>query len=225
MTAKSDALRPLDEAVSSAGFQKADARAYEYRYRIGVDGCAFGTLFLNVASKRSPVGTFEVNPVIGVVRADVRALIEEVADSVAVSKFGPILQTSIGYVMPTKRYEAWTFRTGQDVANSVEAGQLVATVATYGLPFFQAHCRLSDILSGLVDDRLGTRAEYDTPAVLMLLNRAQEAEAYMAEQLTGIGERTDVAAERYRQFADRLRASWPGRSQASRCRTDPTAAR
>ena len=182
------------------GFQK---RAGAFFTRQGA-GDVLGWLGLNRASRHSPAGEFEVNPVVGIRHQGVERVVAELRGERFHAYRPPTVSSPLGYLMPGSRYRAWMLD-GSDSGGSVE--ELVAAVGEYALPFIESGSTLT-ALCGLLDDGLGFEHQivYRRPVALVLAGHHERAARLLDASETDLGDRDDAAAVDLRSFVGAFRS-------------------
>ena len=148
-------------------------------------------------------GLLEINPVVGVRHQAVERLVAELKGEKFHAYIPPTISLHVGYLMPEKRYHPWLF-SESNVAETADA--LVSAVETYGVAFMKQHSVL-DALAGLMaSGEVGIREQlsYRLPIAYHLLGDDDRARGTLTSALEDLGERRDVAAERFHAFAAAL---------------------
>lgn len=195
------ALEPLHRRLTEYGFKQPKKNLLVYLLPLREEN-AQGWLALNVASKHTTPGTFEVNPIVGVLRLDVRQLVADLLGEGPKLEDGPTISSPLGYLMDPPKYRAWFFDSAQ-AESGRSASDLMQEIETVAVHFMRDHATLQAVLDG-VEQRLGTNLEFQRPAILLLLGRTDAAIDFVEKTVASMEGRTDLAAARYRIFAENL---------------------
>ena len=195
MTPRSD-LGVLREPLEERGFRKRSSGVFTVELARDV----LGWLGLNTASRHQVDGTVEVNPVVGVRHQGVERLVAELRAEPFHPYLPPTISTSIGYVMPLHRYQAWAIASGGDGAPT--AG-LIDAVVIHGLPFMRQNADLESLYE-TAEEGLGFSLEYRLPVIRLLLGERQAARAALDKCINDLGARQDAAAQQFRAFSAAL---------------------
>ena len=192
----------LAEAVTrlqSLGFEK---RAGAVFTREVVDD-VLGWLGLNRASRHLPAGQVEVNPVVGIRHQGIERVVAELRGEKFHAYQPPTVSTPLGYLMPGSRYRAWIVGAGSPEAS---LDDLIASVASYGLPFMESGSSLSR-LCRLLDQDLGFEHQllYRRPVAWALAGDAARSIEFVHAAEADLGDRTDAAAAELRSFVTAFR--------------------
>lgn len=185
------------KALASAGFKKRSGEVYTRQ----VTGDVLGWLGLNKAVNRQD-GLLEVNPVVGVRH---QALERVVADLLC-EKFHeyapPTVSVHLGYVMPEHRYRPWLF--GGDMSVQEVIGEMVGAILSYGVPFMERLSALTAVVASMSDSKVGIADQlaFRRPVGYLLLGDDKGAREALGSWLERIGDRQDLAAKRFRSFAE-----------------------
>jgi len=163
-----------------------------------------GWLGLNRASRHSPAGEFEVNPVVGIRHQGVERVVAELRGEMFHAYQPPTVSSPLGYLMPGARYRAWMVSVDAPDA-SVE--DLTAAVTEYALPFIESGSTLR-ALCGLMDDGLGLEHQlvYRRPVAWVLAGDRDRAAGLVEAAETDLGDRDDAAAVELRSFVAAFRS-------------------
>ncbi len=120
------------------------------------------------------------------------------------------LGDNVGYLTEARSFRQWLFK-GRRRRLQRQAYWLAVEIGVHAPPFFQAHRSLEAIVAALEEGRHSTRHEaaYTLPVCLALLGRQREAAEVLQRAEDELDDRTDVAAEEFRAFANAFRA-WLG---------------
>ena len=187
------------ERLVSAGFR---ARSGDIFTR-PVTGDVLAWLGLNRAVGRGD-GLVEVNPVVGVRHQALESLVAELLGVKPHGYVPATLSSSLGYLMPGARYRPWMF--GGDVPLGGVADEMVADVAGHGVPYVERRSSLPAIVESMAR---GEGAKELTairlPTGYLLLGEPKYAIAALEASESALGNRQDLAAQRFRGFATAFR--------------------
>lgn len=183
-------------ALASVGFRKHSGDVYTRQVAEGV----LGWLGLNRAVNRGD-GLLEVNPVVGVRHQELERVVAGLLDERFHGYSPPTVSVHLGYVMPEGRYRPWLV--GSDAPVRDVAAGMVAAVVAYGLPFMDERASLEAVVGSMSDDRAGIAEQlaFRRPVGYLLLGEAERARAEVRASLDRLGDRRDLAAQRFRGFA------------------------
>ena len=165
-----------------------------------------GFVGLNSASNR-PAGPFEINPVVGVRHQPLERAVAELSGRKPHGYVPPSLSKPIGYLMPESRYRAWLFDDQESVDDV--AGSLCAAIAEFGTAYLRDHDSLEAIVAGLsaAEHTPGDAIAMRLSVGLALLGDSARARQTVEQELGDLGDRQDLAAEYFRDFARALVSS------------------
>jgi hypothetical protein len=197
--------KPIAEVVAAcrdrlgaAGFKKRSGEIFT----VDVADDVLGWLGLNRAVGRSD-GLLEINPVVGVRHQVIERALAELKGEKFHAYLPPTVSVHVGYLMPEKRYQPWLFddRTVPETAES-----MVHAVETYGIPFMSENASLQSVAELMAAGGIGMREQlsYRVPIAYRLLGDDGRAQEALIAALRDLGDRRDVAAERFRAFAERF---------------------
>lgn len=185
--------------LTKIGFKKRAGTVYSY----AVTDDVLGFLGLNSAGNR-PSGPFEVNPVVGVRHQPLERIVAELSEKKPHGYLPPSISTPLGYLMPEARYQAWMF----DDPTSVDsiATSLGAAVVDYGMPYIREHDSLEKIVASLSATKhsAGDQVAMRLSLGFGLLGDSARARQTIEQDLGDLGDRQDLAAAYYRNFAEAL---------------------
>ena len=187
--------------LSEIGWQKRKPGIFTF----AINDDIIGWLGLNTAHYRG--GIFEVGLGVGVRHQKLELMVAEFSGMKPHRYIPPSFGTNVGYLMPEQKYASWSFQEGNDCKAAVTA--MVATVEKFARPFMAQNATLEAIYNTLLNSKRGTppdQLDYRIAAASILLNKPTEAESFVDAKLREIGNRTDAAAEWFRNFAANLRA-------------------
>jgi hypothetical protein len=187
----------VEQRLASIGFKRREGIPSLY-----VAEDVLGVVGLNRGHSGWGPGVLDINPVVGVRNQRVERLVAEIVGE-PFDEVNGFTGRNVGYLSPRKKFWPFLFQEGDVFEDTVD--QLVDAVRTYGLPFITSNIPLSSILETI--RRLGQPEAkvYRIPVALHLLGKCSEADAFVDEDLTKLGPRSDLAAESYRAFAPRFR--------------------
>ncbi|NLE21220.1 MAG: hypothetical protein GX624_00330 [Actinobacteria bacterium] len=187
--------------LAEHGFKKRAGAVFTIPIADGV----LGWLGLNSATKYTPKGHANVNPIVGVRNQRVEELVAELSGERPHPYNPPTASTPIGYLLPERAYRTW------DISEeSPEAvADMVATIVEYGLPFMEEHVELSALRSLLAGGHAGPnhKVAYRLPVAMLLLGEGQRATETASRMLADISLHEDEWTRHYRSFIAELHAS------------------
>ena len=114
------------------------------------------------------------------------------------------LSNYLGYLMPGGRYRPWLF--GGDVPVGAVADELVAAVAEHGMPYIERRGSLVAIVEAMAGGAgVKELVAFRLPVGYLLLGEPQCATDALKASESVIGDRQDLAAQRFRAFASAFR--------------------
>lgn len=181
---------------ASVGFRKRGGDVYTRKVAAEV----LGWLGLNRATGRRD-GLLEVNPVVGVRHQAQERVLADLLGERFHEYIPPTISVHLGYVMPEARYRPWLF--GGDVPVRDVTAEMVDAIATYGLPFMDDRASLSVIVKSMSQGRAGIAEQlaFRRPVGYLLLGEPGRAREQVRVSLDQLGDRADLAAQRFRGFA------------------------
>ncbi len=176
-----------------------------------VAGDVLGWLGLNRASRHSPSGEFEVNPVVGIRHQGVERVVAELRGEKFHAYQPPTVSSPLGYLMPGARYRAWMVSSAAGSESSVS--DLVTSVGEFGVPFMESGATLT-ALCGLLGEGLGFEHQlvYRRPVAWLLAGDLDRAAGLVDAAEADLGDRDDAAALELRSFAAAFRGRFLVRS-------------
>lgn len=155
-----------------------------------------GWLGFNHASKKQGI---EINPVVGVRCQKLEQMLSLLLDEKPHKYAPPTVSISLGYLMPGQNYRSWVFGNDRDDAVLLD---LVDAIRCYGLPFMESSSEISQIetLLGLPKFGHAEQVMYRRPLAKWLLGDRTGAFQLLSDYNQLLGQRTDMAAERFRNF-------------------------
>lgn len=201
-------MTPLREIIAAMSHEaKVELVAMGFRKRTGdvftqdLGGEMLGRIGLIRATYNNR-GPLDVTPAIGIRDQMVERRIAELLGE----HFHPYniatVSTAVGYLMPEQTYRMWRIASLADVSAQVQA--MVEAIEDYGIPFMRANASRQELIRIMQRAPLYEPYFYHLPAALYLEGRSSEAAVELARVASWIGDRTDLAAERFRRFADAL---------------------
>jgi hypothetical protein len=159
-----------------------------------------GILHFSLTTQRSD-GRVGVYPTIGVQFEPIESRCEGRSRDGYMSM---TISTALGYVTPEKRFLEWLFEPTFD--NQSEVRRMISAVKLYGLPFMQSHSSLDQIVNALEKKEFtfNDSRSRRLPIAYLLQGKKDQASAFLNQELSALGEQSDSAAERYREFAKDL---------------------
>ncbi len=146
----------------------------------------------------------EINVVMGVRHQGIESLLSDLLQEPFNTFSPPTLAGNIGYLSPGNRYVPFLFSSSRDVA--LIADELCNEVKTYGLDFARKVTDLSALVEAMQVARFGMSEQigYRVPVGYLLLGESDKAIWFINQKIDEIGSRTDPAALRYKNFAERI---------------------
>lgn len=187
------------DKLGAIGFEKRKADIFTLNINEGV----VGWLGLNKALYRG--GIVQINPVVGIRHQKLETVVADLLGQKPDQYVTASISTNVGYLMPEKKYAAWSFQEG-DNGEALVAG-MVAAVDKFGRPFMEQAATLEAIYNTLLNSKRGTPPDpldYRIAVASVLLGKRAEAKTFVDAKLREIGNRTDAAAECFRKFAMKL---------------------
>lgn len=186
--------------LTKVGFKKRT----EGVFTIDLAPQVLGWLGLNRATRHHAPGEVEINPVIGVRFQEVERLVAELRGAKFHAYAPPTVSTPIGYVMPEKKYKMWLFSRGRSDADV--ANDMANAIATHGIAFMRSTVELGELRVKL-EARLGFdhQLAYRRPVAALIAGDVEQAQALLDAELSAMATRKDLAATKFKQFAEVLR--------------------
>lgn len=196
---KSGAMPEIARLLAQHGFRKRT----DDIFTVDATEDVLGWVGLNRATKDRPAGEVGINPVIGVRHQAVERVVAELRGEAFHPYIPPTISTPLSYLVPVHRSRQWILHEAGPV-NTIP--DLVAAVATYGLPFMRRMTKLAALCEGL-EGRLGFshQLNYRRPVAWMLSGDSPRASRAVEESFANLGDRRDPAAQEFRIFAEALR--------------------
>ncbi|MGH8902482.1 MAG: hypothetical protein ACRDYA_12585 [Egibacteraceae bacterium] len=143
-----------------------------------------------------------VNPVLGVRH---QAVEREVA-RLCGERYDPSIPPTISAPLSqlARRIGDYLFKEGREQKLDRQVKKMVDTIVAYAFPFFRAHSSLEDLAAALRSGEYGFphQVVYRLPVALALLGRHAEAQDTVHASLADLGHSQNLAAQRFRAFAD-----------------------
>ncbi|MEP7378474.1 MAG: hypothetical protein ABI725_02830 [Chloroflexota bacterium] len=201
-------MSTLDGAIASLvtpglntlGFRKRSRGIYTTELAKDI----LGWIGLNRGTAHMPAGVADITPVVGVRHQAVERMVADLRGLAFHPYVPPTLGSHIGYVMPERRYAAWTVDTRGETASRVVASMIEA-LKQYGLPYMQASSDLLRLCALLDEDGPDDQqASYRRPVAWYLAGYPAKARSALEQSLSQLDGRSDPAATLLRSFADNL---------------------
>jgi hypothetical protein len=194
-----EASEAWQAALALAGFRKRGGDVYTRQVARDV----LGWLGLNRAVNRGD-GLLEVNPVVGVRHQELERVVANLLGQRFHEYTPPTVSVHLGYVMPEGRYRPWIF--GGDVPVRDVAAEMVDAIVAYGARFMDDRASLEAIVESMSDSRAGIAEQLALrrPVGYLLLGEPGRAREAVRASLDRLGDREDLAAERFRGFVSEL---------------------
>ncbi len=164
-----------------------------------------GWLGLNRAVNRGD-GSMAINPVVGVRFQVLEHTLARIMDEDPQTYVPPTISINVGYLMPESTYQTWVFEERAD--NQKTMVEMLSAVEKYGRPFMISMADLESIQRAFEakEYSLPENRKYRLPLIYHMRGEGDRVHAELQKELTEIGEREDLAAQQYRQFAERLKS-------------------
>ena len=148
-------------------------------------------------------GGIGINPVAGLIFSPIEDVIQRLLETKLRQS---TLNSSLGYLMPEKRYLEWIFPLDESIDIKLEAEKLANAVLLYGEPFSRQHASLGVVIESLENLRFIDRdsANYRLPIAYSLADEPERAREFMIRQLKEVEGRDDFAAQQKRQLFNAL---------------------
>jgi hypothetical protein len=161
-----------------------------------------GSCGLNI-TRQLLSGGIGINPIAGLIFSPVEDVIQRLLQT---KRRQSTLISSLGYLMPEKRYLEWMFPLNESIDIKLEAEKLANAVLLYGEPFSRHHASLEAVIESLENLRFSDRdsAHYRLPIAYSLAGEPERAHEFMVRQLKEIEGRDDFAAQQKKQLFDAL---------------------
>lgn len=80
---------------------------------------------------------------------------------------------------------------------------MVGAIKSYGVPFMERHSSLEDIVQEMIGGKgaISEHRAFRLPVAYLLMGSPESARESLAAELGRIGDRQDLAAQRFRRFA------------------------
>jgi hypothetical protein len=199
MTSKRQTLRRVVSIIEQE-FVHQKLRKYGSVYLWSIKDGFSGWLGLNTIMGHTH-GIVGINPIVGIVSEDIETLVQRFEGSPSRDQ-RPTISVSLGYLMPEKRYLEWRFGPLPTHEIEVEVLKLSGAIRCFGIPFVESMASVSVIVKNLEELRFtyNESAVYRLPAAYLVMGNRDRAQRYVEQQVAALGERTDQAANDYRQF-------------------------
>lgn len=196
MTLRENIVSALVPGLEARGFKKRSGEIFTIELAEGFVG------WLGLNRAKHPQG-IELNPVVGVRCQELEALLAMVLKEQPHKYVPPTVSISLGYLMPQQQYRSWVFRENTIIDS---AADMTGAIVRYGIPFMESTASLVEVRTLLDSPRFSSadQANYRRPLVQWLLGDQEAALQACAACCCQLGQRTDPAAEHFRQFARSL---------------------
>ena len=170
-----DNLRSVDRLLSAHLQAIGFARLVRGIYERGASTEVKGWLGLN----ESFADGVQLFPFVGVRHHEVEAMLERLG---AGAFSGPLATVELGYLMPDGVARWWTFQ-GEIALDEAVAGDLVANVEQFALPFFEWNRELAALAESVETNADEDSRAYVLPVVYRLMQQPRLAEQALDEEL------------------------------------------
>ncbi len=184
------------------------ARGYKERsdgiFTLDIADQVNGWVGLNRAVNRGD-GQLVIHPFIGIRHQLVERKLAEIRGEKFRPYSPPTLRTHLQYLMPEGSYEPWLF--GEEAPVKDRVRTMIADIDTFGNVFMQKHTSL-ETLARCLEEKLYSHPEsraFRLPIIYLLLGSQELSLGALDEFLVDLGDRTDLAALQYREYAQALR--------------------
>ncbi len=176
----------------------------EQIYTIDLSDEFLGWLGLNRAIERGD-GALALNPVVGVRYQTMERTLAEITGEKFHAYIPPTVSVNVGYLMPENSYRSWRFEEGG--LNKQKVLDMVAIVEKVGRPFMSTMADLESLTEALEAKRysLPDVRRYHLPVIYYLKGESDLAHSYLTSHEEELGDRDDLAAQAYRDFAEKMR--------------------
>lgn len=164
------------------------------------DKSVTGWLGLNLATWALPA-SLEINPVVGVRHVQLeRALVDLAGWPPPVA----CVSRPLGYLMPQSTFVQWEFSSSGDVA--AVAADLAEAVSAYGQPFIDKWSDWERFSTDIANSALllDNQKFFIMPLIAVINNDHAAARNWLQQELDRIGDKSDVYANSYREFAQKV---------------------
>jgi hypothetical protein len=198
MTSKRQTLKRIESIIARELFPEAPRKGISYAWPLKDRFSGWLALNTIMGGTDDLVG---INPIIGVLAEDVEDVVRRYSGC-SRSGMTPTISVSLGYLMPEKKYLEWRFGPLPDCEMEDEVQKLIGAIRVFGMPFVESTASLPHLVRDLETLRFTYKesAVYRLPAAYLVMGDSDRARQYVEQQVTALGERTDKAANEYRQF-------------------------
>ncbi len=164
-----------------------------------------GNVGLNFASHRSD-GLIGLNPIMNIACRQIENALVDLTEG-AERRPVPSLTIALGYLTPEHRFLEWLFDPEASPVDHVQESKRIAKAITlYGVPFLQEYAALETVVTCLEHSKFSfvELSDYHLPVAYRLLGEDQKAEGLVQRRLADLNNRNDLAANQYRQFAEKF---------------------
>lgn len=189
-------------ALDAAGYMKAPREAHIFLKPLaeGVKG------WVSYFAERTETGAIDVTPKIGVRHDRIHDLVDRFEPHRQLYA-GPTASIILGYLLPENN-PSLVWRFDHETPPDEVANGLAEYIVRYGEPWMRERIPHDAIIEQVRFDERGSSPVNPErlPVALWLAGRRDEARAALGAELSKAADRTDAAAENFRQFADRFEA-------------------
>ena len=194
-------MKYVQDALGEHGYQK---RA-EQIFTLDLSDEFLGWLGLNRAIDRGD-GALALNPVVGVRYQVMERTLAEITGEKFHAYIPPTVSVNVGYLLLENSYRSWRFEEGG--ANQEKVLDMIAVVDKVGRPFMESMADLESLTVALEAKRysLPDDRRYHLPVIYLLKGEHDLARSHLVRCVAELGDREDLAAAEYRNFAEKMRA-------------------
>jgi hypothetical protein len=191
------------ERLRGLGFEKRSGLIFT----LPLDGgSVLAWVGLNKASHRGRPGEVLLNPVVGVRHQGVERVVGDLRGEKFHGYLPPTVSLPLRYLVPAEARRDWVVMGG--TADAEVADRLVGAVDRYGFEFMRGASDVPGLIAALRAGRGPAHQNaYRLPVALLAAGGLEEALSFVDDELRALGDRADPAAEEFRRFAARLRAT------------------
>jgi len=189
----------------SAELDSSDFRLGKGNLTVQLDSEFTGHVGFNFALHRTD-GLIGLNPIMNIVCRQIEDALIDLTEG-AERRPVPSLTSALGYLTPEHRFLEWLFDPKASPADHVQESKRIAKgITLYGVPFLREYATLETVVTCLEQSKFSfvERANYHLPVAYRLVGEEQKAKAFVQRRLVDFNNRTDLAANQYRQFAEKF---------------------
>lgn len=188
-------------ALGEHGYRKRS----EQIYTLDLSDEFLGWLGLNRAIDRGD-GALALNPVVGVRYQPMERTLAEITGEAFHEYIPPTVSVNVGYLMPENSYRSWRFEEGS--ANQERVLDMIAVVEKVGRPFMDSMADLESLTKALEAKQysLPEDRQYHLPVLYLLKGEHDLARSHLMRYVEELGQREDLAAQAYRNFAEKMQS-------------------